>query len=248
MKAEKFRNKKFFKTYQMDRHGVLRPIMLMNELQAIADIHAELLGVGRTECLNKNIAWVVTHYLIEIDEMPTDCEEVEFTTWPSGCNGLRATRDFQVLGSDGRVMINATSQWIIIDMETRRPLRFDSCWGNSGLLKERALTREFEKFPDFVADTSMTVVPRYDDVDVNQHINNAVYAVWATEALGFEFRDEHALRTLDINFKKEIKADTLSEITIESMLNGSKSRHMIRTPGIEHANIVCEWENIKSKN
>lgn len=241
MSLEKLVNKKFLKTYQMDRHGMLRPIMLMNELQAIADVHAELLNVGRTAALENNIAWVVTHYLIEIVEMPTDSEEIELSTWPSGRDGLRAIRDFQIKGADGRIMVNATSQWILIDVKTRRPVRLDAYWSYCDFIRQRAVAREFEKFPDFVADATAPVVPRFDDIDVNQHINNAVYAVWATEALGFEFRNGNKLRTLDINFKKEIKADEISGITIESKLGGTKSRHMIKTGDIEHANVVCGW-------
>ena len=226
----------------MDRHGLLRPIMLMNELQAIADTHAEKFGRGRTFCVDGKCAWVVTHYLIEIDEMPNDHHEIELSTWPSACDSLRAVRDFRIRdAATGREMIRATSQWVMIDFAARRPMRLDDVMKEWGVINERALDRTFDKFPDFVPDVNLKVVPRFDDVDVNQHINNAVYAVWATEALGFEFRDTHKLRGLFINFKKEIPAG-LPEIVIESTLSGAVSRHMIKSCDTEHANIFCEWE------
>ncbi|MDR1207676.1 MAG: hypothetical protein LBK26_04665 [Rickettsiales bacterium] len=233
---------KTLKTYQMDRHGTLRPIMLMNELQAIADTHAEKFGRGRTYCAENNCAWVVTHYLIEIDEMPAEGQELEFSTWPSGRDALRAIRDFRIRDAlSGAELVRATSQWVMIDLDARRPMRLDSIMGGWDTIHERALDREFDKFPDFAADAFMAVRPRFDDVDVNQHINNAVYAVWATESLGFEFRDAHKLRGLAINFKKEIKAG-VSEVVIESKLDGAVSRHMIKSNDTEHANVICEWE------
>jgi len=239
---QKHTETKILKTYQMDRHGLLRPIMLFNEMQAAADTHAEKFGRGRAFCNDNNCAWVVTHYLVEIDQMPTEGQEIELSTWPSACDSLRATRDFRVRDvATGADLVRATSQWVMIDLAARRPMRLDNFMEGWGLIPERALDRTFDKFPDFVPDVNMGVRPRYDDVDVNQHINNAVYAVWATEALGFEFRDTHKLFGIDINFKKEIAAGT-PEIIIESKLDGAVSRHMIKSGDTEHANVICSWK------
>ncbi|MDR1360743.1 MAG: hypothetical protein LBJ18_00305 [Rickettsiales bacterium] len=239
--TEKLRVKKTLKTYQCDRLGNVRPVMLMNELQAVADQHAEILGAGRSHCIANNLAWVVTHYLIDILESPRESEELEFITWPSKHDALKAVRDFEVRGSDGRLMVRATSQWILIDMESRRPIRLSENLPHWDVIPERAYDRTFDKFPDFDSGKSHIFKCRYDDVDVNQHINNAVYAVWATESAGFEFRNSHKLRRIDLNFKKEISADT-PEIAVDVAFEGDISRHKIRTSDIENANVICEWE------
>jgi len=242
MQIKKHIERKSLKTYQMDRHGLLRPIMLMNELQALADTHAEKLGVGRSYCEENGCVWVVTHYLIEILEMPTEKGEIELSTWPSGCDALRAVRDFRICDAEsGCELVRATSQWILIDAVARRPMRLENVIGGWETVKERALDRPFDKFPEFAPDVRTDTHPRFDDVDVNQHINNAVYAVWATEALGFEFRDAHKLCALNINFKKEIQP-AAPAIVVESKLEGLTSRHMIKSGDTEHANVVCEWE------
>jgi acyl-ACP thioesterase len=238
---EKQIDRKTLKTYQMDRHGLLRPLMLMNELQAIADTHAEKFGGGRTFCAAHNVAWVVTHYLIDILEMPGENEEIEFSTWPYSRDALRAVREFRIRGGDGREMVRATSRWVLIDLAARRPVRLEGNMAAFGQIPERAYARDFGKFPDFIADAQMVVRPRFDDIDVNQHINNAVYAAWATEALGFDFRDGHNLRGLSINFKKEIKAGA-QEAVIESKLDGALSRHLVRCGEDVSAVVICEWE------
>ncbi|MCL2017159.1 MAG: thioesterase [Alphaproteobacteria bacterium] len=241
---QKYVERKFLKTYQMDRHGLLRPVMLMNELQAIADTHAEKLGVGRVYCEKHDCAWVSTHYLLEILEMPTEKREIEILTWPSSRDALRSSRDFLIRDAEtGKDLVRATSQWVMIDAAARRLMRLENVLVGWELGLDRALDRPFEKFSDFVPESSTTIYPRFDDVDVNQHINNAVYAIWATEALGFEFRDTHKLRALDINFKKEIHPG-LDQIAVVSKLCGMKSQHMIKSGDTEHANIVCEWEKL----
>lgn len=241
--TEKLREEKRLKTYQMDRHGLLRPIMLMNELQAIADTHAEKLGCGRNYLVAHGIAWVVTHYLIDIIEMPTEDEVVNISTWPAAHDGLRATRDFQIQGADGRVMVNATSQWVLIDLTSRRLLRLTGNLPEWDIIPERALDRPFDKFPEFDATTTMDICTTFDNVDVNQHINNAVYVMWATESLGFDFRDTHKICGIDINFKREIAAG-IPSVSILGARDGLTSRHAIRTDDTDHAVVVCHWKTV----
>ena len=58
---------------------------------------------------------------------------------------------------------------------------------------------------------------RYDDIDVNQHVNNMNYIVWAFEALPKEFKDKNKLKKLDMVFKKEIQFGNviLSEVQLD---------------------------------
>ena len=147
--ADKLIEKRVLQAYQCDRFGNVRPLILMNELQSIADRHAEILGCGRTYCLANNIGWVVMYYLVDIMELPREGEELTFTTWPSCQDALRATRDFEIHGSDGRLMVRATSQWILIDIARRRPLPLANHLSPDVVVPHRAYGCAFDKFPDF---------------------------------------------------------------------------------------------------
>ncbi len=156
-------------------------------------------------------------------------------------DALKAVRDFEVRGNDGRLMVRATSQWIMIDLETRRPLRLSEHLRRWGEYHARAWDREFGKFPDFDPQKSHEFKCRFDDIDVNQHINNAVYAVWRTESVGFDFRNTHKLRGLELNFKKEIAPD-VARVIVDVAIDGNTSHHKIRTDSGDNANVVCCWE------
>jgi len=66
-------------------------------------------------------------------------------------------------------------------------------------------------------DYSQEFKVRYDDIDVNKHVNNMNYIVWAFEALPKEFRDNYKLKILDMVYKKEIQYGNtvLSEVQID---------------------------------
>jgi len=232
--------KRRLQAYQCDRYGNIRPLILMNELQGMGDRHAEMLGVGYKFCQSHGLAWVVTHYLVDIIEMPTELEELTLTTWPACQDALRATRDFEIRGADGRLMVRATSQWVLIDLARRRPMRLDENLPRWMVNECRAWERTFDKFPDFVPTNTHVMKCRFDDIDVNQHINNAVYAVWATESVGYAFRNRHRLTRIELNFKKEISPDT-PEVCIDVAIDGMVSHHKIRTGDVEHASVICTW-------
>ena len=237
--------KRRLQAYQCDRYGNMRPLILMNELQGMGDRHAEILGVGYKFCQAHGFAWVVTHYLVDIIEMPTELEEIEISTWPSCQDALRATRDFEIRGSDGRLLVRATSQWVLIDIARRRPLRLDENLPRWMVNECRAWDRAFDKFADFDAQKTHTFKCRFDDIDVNQHINNAVYAVWATESVGYEYRNAHILRRIELNFKKEI-SPTTPQVFVDVAIDGNISHHKIRTDdNNEHASVICTWTAVE---
>jgi len=243
-RAEKLGVTKKLPTYQIGRDGALRPVMLMNEFQALADMHASILGVGREYCAEHNIGWVVTHYMADIKELPTEREEVRITTWPARHEGVKAIREFEIRGADGRLLVSATSQWIVINLETRRPLRLAEAMPDWEYIPERALNAEFDKLPDFepTAETEFRV--RNDDIDVNRHVNNAVYATWATESLGATFLTTKRLCGLRINFKKEIGTET-ERIRVLYRTDANTSRHMIASGPTDqptiHAIVELDW-------
>ncbi len=239
--SDKYSVKRILQAYQCDRYGDIRPLILMNELQSIADTHAEILGCGRTYCLANNVAWVVTHYVVDIVELPREGEELTFTTWPSCQDALRATRDFEIRGADNRLMVRATSQWILIDVNRRRPVPLENHLSPDVVIPIRAYSCAFEKFADFTATKTHIMKCRFDDIDVNQHINNAVYAVWATESVGYAYRNTHKLKSIRLNYKKEISPDN-PQVCVDTTIDGLVSYHKIRTDNTEHAIVVCNWQ------
>lgn len=228
------------KTYQCDRYGFLRPVSLMNKLQGLAGTHAEMLGAGREVCASQNIAWVMTHMFVDIPDIPRAEEILTYSTWPSVTGPVRSERDFLIKDEKGKVKLRAISQWVLIDLHTRRPARISDYFPEWKGLPERVWDREFDKGLDFIPTKSCVIACRFDDIDVNQHVNNAVYTVWATESVGFEYRNAHKLRGIDLYFEHEIMPGTAT-VRVEVAFDGNTTRHKIMTNEIEHAKIICYW-------
>jgi len=253
--ATKFTIKKNYCDYQTGPGGGLRLRMLMDDLQGIAQLHADSLGFGSKFCHENKIGWALTNYIVDIIETPTFGEEMTITTWPSGVSAIRALRDFEIKGGDGRLMVRATTQWVMLDITTRRLTKIPKMVADYDVFPSRALDVEFEKIDDFeIADTPKTFPVLFDDIDSNGHVNNTSYTVWATESMGYEFLASNTLRELKINFKKEVAPGTDSVIAYHKAerrhpcegrdplcQSVTESRHMIQTNGQTNAVAVCTW-------
>lgn len=243
--VEKLVKERKLKTYQCDRYGLLRPVALMNKLQGLAGVHADMLGVGRDVCESKNIAWVLTHLFVDIPDMPRAEEMLVYSTWPSQTDALRSERDFEIRDTNGKLKVRAISQWVLIDLESRRPVRISEYFPEWVGLDERVWNRDFDKGYDFIPTKTCVMSCRFDDIDMNQHVNNAVYTIWATESVGFDYRNTHKLRGIDLYFKHEINPST-STVRIELAFDSKSnvSHHKIMTDAVEHAKVVCYWDKI----
>jgi medium-chain acyl-[acyl-carrier-protein] hydrolase len=101
------------------------------------------------------------------------------------------------------------------------------------------------RFPKLPAvereDYSEQFLVRYDDIDRNNHVNNAIYPLWASESLKPDYRIAHLPARLDINFKKEGLFG--EKISVSTQMDGDTSLHSIKASedGRELARVRFLW-------
>lgn len=191
MQVDKISREYHVKSYECDRNGTLRLLTLMNIFQDTADTHASLLGVGIEHCLAHGLAWVGSNYQIEIERMPAWHEKITVESWPAAEKKLGAVRDFVIRDEKGMPIIRASSQWVLIDFVKKRPVSLRDNLPQYRVIDERALETDFARLPEPAREDHREIFKvRYDDIDVNHHVNNAVYPLWATEAVPGRFPPE----------------------------------------------------------
>lgn len=192
---------------EMDCDLTLKPSALLQFMQDLASDNAESLGFGYSYIVKNNLAWFLLKYRIEFEDYPEGVYDLTIKTEPRGYNKIFAYRDFYIF-QNAKQIGRATSTWALVDLETK------SMANASEVLAENQYMIQHEKRDDDLSygkirlpqefDIEKSFEIRFDDLDVNQHVNNANYIVWAFEPLDFNFRRTHKLKTLDMMFKKEI--------------------------------------------
>ena len=226
MPIQKFNADYHIKSYECDHSGRLRLLTLMNIFQDIADAHSTIMGVGIEHCLKNGLAWIGAQYLIEIENMPAWHEDIHICSWPAAEKKVGAVRDFIVTDNLKTPIIKASSLWILIDYNRKRPVCLRDHLPCYQAIEERVLDTDFPRLPDLERCDFMTTFKiRYDDIDVNQHVNNAVYPLWATESVPEDFRLKFQPQRLEVAFKKESLYG--ENIRVETQIDGLLTLHCI---------------------
>jgi acyl-ACP thioesterase len=242
---QKFEKTYLIRSYETDRDGFLRIVTLWNILQDMADTHAENLGFGLSFCLKNNLTWFGTNYHVKINRLPKLHEEIIVRTWPSVKKKIGAVREFEVCDLSGKTLIVASSLWILIDVRQRKPVAIDKVLPDYQPLEERALSSDFSKIsvPESAVRLATERV-RFDDIDLNGHVNNAVYPLWATESMEASYRLAHQPKEIEINYKKECLLGESVEINGSIENDTAVYRICSKNDGRTLAELKIFWQEI----
>jgi len=125
-------------------------------------------------------------------------------TWPATRHGLFTCREFELHDARGACVARASTSWALLKIATRRPVRLEEHLPPYPLVPRRAVEDDFVSLPHFpgTATTDMPFRVLRGDLDINRHVNNTVFAGWATEAVPDAIADG-ALTELEIAFRAE---------------------------------------------
>lgn len=191
------------RTYEVNPNGRASIQTIGNYLQDIAGKHAAALGVSNLD--NPELAWVLSYMCIQMDCYPRFGETVHLETWPSGIASVYAIRDFLLKNQENKRLGAATSTWIVLDLNRRRPVRMPASVTRIPLPDRPAAiehaARKLQAPTDIAFSSSFAV--RYSDLDLNGHVNNVRYMEWAVESVPHTETEGRRLHQLELQFKAE---------------------------------------------
>lgn len=195
------------RTFETDFSGQMMPSALLNVLQYAAGKHADMLGWSVRSLRAKGQTWVLQRFYCDIKKLPQDDARIRITTYPSGAGRALAYRDYKVEDESGQRLVDATSSWVILDLQTRRVVPVPEHIARTG----DAFGPRITEFP-IPKLNSFEVVGRFPearfrirrhDLDLNRHVNNVRYMEWGMESVPGNVFTGQQLRELDIVFKAE---------------------------------------------
>lgn len=189
----------------LDSLGKLKIVSILNFLQDAASEHASLMGVSGFDLARKNLAWVIARYQIEIKTLPNWMDDIKIETWRTPVKNLYELRQFRITNSHALEIINARACWVMVKKENSRPVRL------SRYLPDKYLTRgeetRAEDFQDLKSplsvDYELAFKVRMHDLDLNGHVNNAIYIEWAVETMPEPLMLNHRPGKIKVAFQKE---------------------------------------------
>ena len=219
-------------SYDLNPKGQARLTTMANYFQEMAYHHANQLGFGYEDMNERKTMWVLSRMRIRINHYPVWDDQVSVETWHKGMDRIFGLRDFRVKSMRGDVLGVARSAWLILDSETRRPVRPASEVLSQNIGTDSVFEENLDKIP--VPEQMEELTRRkvqFSDLDIVGHVNNVKYMEWCIDALMADGSFNREIRELEINFIHEaLLGDTISirGALHEASAMGSNSIFMAR--------------------
>ncbi len=167
-----------------DSYGNVLPDRVLTLFQNAANAHACQLGVDFETMAKKNLLWVITQIKYQVIGTIHPQTELNITTWPLAPNRLGCRREYMICDKDGNIMIKGTSNWVLIDMKSRRLATEGEIYPQNNFKEEQVFPGRTPRLRDFEAnDKAFVVYPDESTIDANGHVNNTKYADFVLKAL-----------------------------------------------------------------
>jgi acyl-ACP thioesterase len=231
-------------SFDTDHSGKVKITSICNYIQEIAGMHADDLQWGIEKLQERNLSWVLSRLKLKVFEYPQWKETLTIETWPTGIEGLFGNRDFKILNEEGKVIMIATSSWLVINFKTKRPVRPNEVINNissnpNELLFEKPLKKL--KVQDSNSNEEIIHV-HFSDIDINQHVNNVKYIKWIIDSCPKDNLLNMEIDELEVNFLHEAKLDDYLQV---SNSNISDEHHFIiknKSQNIENCKATIKWK------
>lgn len=189
-----------------DENGCMTVLAVATNMQEAAGDQLTDLGIGFDFTSSRGMLWVVVWSEFVFSRLPRLGETIEFYTWPGKKMHWFYPRRAYAFDENGEEIVHGSYLWMLMDPDTRKVTEDHGLLGELPALSvqgECKIPAMKAEFPAELANITARKVEE-SEVDHNRHLNNAHYLNWVADLAvecGFDMQD---LKTLWINYKKEI--------------------------------------------
>ncbi len=216
------------------------PTAYWRTLQDAAAGHATALDMATEQLRRQGQTWMLSRMIVEIDRAPLLGESFVVETWPSTkLRGVRAVRDFAMTTPQGETLARASSLWVIVDLNTRRPLRVPD-----EIVQLRTdpgyLIPSFRDAIPVSIETTRTFQAEWSDADQNEHVNNVSYVRWVIDAHPRNFLETHELHSIELHYLRELAVGDAVTASFQSDA-GTSAVTLFAPDGAPAATAALHW-------
>ena len=211
----KYKETFIINSFDVDITKLATPAALCAIMQETASRQCVDVGISVDDLAKHNQTWMLARQYVKFSKYPAWRSSVTVETWPRNRTGLRALRDFIIKDDKGEEIAISVTNWMLIDISTRRLCKIDETVKVLEILEESVMPEDFKiKVEKFDGEKISTVFrARSSDFDINAHVTSTCYIKWILDTVPFEFHKTHFVAELYAEYIEEISDEADVEST-----------------------------------
>lgn len=192
-------------SYDVDFNNNLKISTFFKYMQDAAANHSINLKCSYYDLIEQNLMWVISRASLEIIRYPIFGEQIKVKTWVKGSDKAFVLRDFIIYDDNENIIAKATTSWLIITIDKKRPQKPKVILNNISIeSNEFGLSEIPDKITESVVlDYIYNYVISYSSIDINQHVNNTKYIDILIDSFSQEMFTNNSINFFQINFLSE---------------------------------------------
>lgn len=188
-----------------DHNGKLSFVGVFNLFMDMATEHAAILNISNDYLSEENFFWVAAKTRVKALRRPLMNEETQVATWPEKPGNIRCNR-YCTLSDDSGVIVEAKTEWTIIDGTTGRPQKTKDIYPEGLVHPDDVVCPEpFERFKTDFSDCEEIITHKIvsADIDMSHHMNNVAYIRMVLSAFTCNELDNMNITEIEIAYKSQ---------------------------------------------
>ena len=253
---------------ELDSSSTVSPANYLHYLSETAWDWGDAVGLGVNDSQTLNLFWVIRETEIRFLRPLRHNDIFEFTIWLVNWQRVCGTRCFELkLKENSDVIAQGTQQVVSMDAKTGKPVSLPEDVIDR-FRHESPRVFPFERFPKIApVETPHSTQRQVEsmDLDVYEHVNNAIYIDYAEEAAAQDFSSRGwspaklakadlavVIRRLHILYSAQPAWGETLTITTHVLdvkdMGGSRYVGMTRVDGSSAAECIMDWELVDRKS
>lgn len=203
--------------------------------------------IGPHDATERGMNWLINEFHGYMSgEMPSWPEAVDVEVWLGELSGVRVYADFKMRDPQGNEFAHGTSTWLLVDTQTRRPVRCHDIQELVAMHDAAAATRHgrfaFPAGGTYMRSLKHTIAAT--DLDFNGHTNNQNYVHLAVAMVTEEFAGTHKLKEAHVKFQQETFLGEEIECALYDMGGDTYASRITKTSdGSQACEILSVWDS-----
>lgn len=225
----------------VDRNGVMSLATLARLLLQVSGQQTDDLNETYGNAFqDSGLTWFILQHDMTITRLPQFNDVITIETEALAYNRFFTHRRFKVWCNEV-LIVETLMRFAVVDIVERKLVRIQEKFVSH---YQASLTPKLDAMTKFTKlESSLVSISHYETyyshIDINQHVNNAVYLDWVVDSLDSEFLQTHTPKKVTIIYENEVRlGDKVSHTLYQ---DNCVTQHYLENEGKNIAKAQIEW-------